>query len=128
MIIIRKHTGGLWHNHRHEPVVDDNSNIVDFSDDNDCASFKFKQKIAGNNRTKHIEIIASLKYLISFWRTLEMPIINCKINLILTWSKNCFIMAVAVINQVPEFATADTKFYVPLVTLSTQDSAKLLEQ
>ena len=37
-------------------------------------------------------------------------------------------MAVAVINQVPEFATADTKFYVPLVTLSTQDSAKLLEQ
>ena len=81
MIIIRKHTGSPWQNYRDEPVVDDNSNIVDFSDDNDCASFKFKQKIAG---TKHVEIIAPLKYLNSFWRTLEMPIVNCEINLILT--------------------------------------------
>ena len=31
------------------------------------------------------------KYLGNFWRTLEMPLINCEINLVLTWSENCLI-------------------------------------
>ena len=68
------------------------------------------------------------KYLSNFWRNLEMPlIINCDINLILTWSTNCVISNAAV-NQATTFATTDTKLYVPVVTSSTQDNAKLLQQ
>ena len=59
-----------------------------------------------------------------------MPLINCEINLILTWLENCFIIAnpVPINNQVPTFSIADTKPYVLVVTLSTQDNAKLLQQ
>ena len=69
----------------------------------------------------------SLKYLSNFWRTLEMLLINCEINLTPTWSKNCVICN-ATANQVTTLAITDTKLYVLVVTLSTQDSAKLLEQ
>ena len=69
-----------------------------------------------------------LKYLSNFWRTLEMPLINCEVNLMLTWSANCVIVSTDVANQVATFAITDTKLYVPVVTLSTQDNAKLLEQ
>ena len=44
----------------------------------------------GDNGTKNVEIMVLLKYLSNFWRTLEMALINCEINLILTWSTNCF--------------------------------------
>ena len=44
-----------------------------------------------------------LKYLSNFWRTLEIPLMNCEISLILTWSANCFLLAVTVANQVPTF-------------------------
>ena len=67
-----------------------------------------------------------LKYLSNFWRTLEMFLINCELNLILTWSANCVIVSTAVENQVKTFAITDTT--VPVVTLSTQDNAKLLQQ
>ena len=54
-----------------------------------------------------------------------MSLINCEINLILTWSEKCVLSN----DTKPKtFATADTKLYVPVVTLSTQDNAKLLEQ
>ena len=43
-----------------------------------------------DNGTKNVEIMVLLKYLSNFWRTLEMALINCEINLILTWSTNCF--------------------------------------
>ena len=69
-----------------------------------------------------------LKYLSNFWRTLEMPLINCEVNLILTWSADCVIIYNDVINQVPTFAITETNLYVPVVTLSTQDNAKLLPQ
>ena len=69
-----------------------------------------------------------LKYLSNFWRILEMPLINCKINLILAWSKNCFIRDNPFNNQVPKFTSTDTKLYVPIVILSTKDNAKLLQQ
>ena len=62
-----------------------------------------------------------LKYLSKFWRTLEMPLINCEISLILTWSANCCIVSGTMANQVPIFAITDAKIYVPVVTLSTQD-------
>ena len=57
-----------------------------------------------------------------------MPLINCEINLDLNWSKNCIIVVTDVANQVITFSITDTKLYVPVVTVSTQDNAKLLEQ
>ena len=54
--------------------------------------FKFKIKITGKTpaggNTKDVEIAVPLKYLSNFWRTLEMPLISCEINLILTWSED----------------------------------------
>ena len=55
-----------------------------------------------------------------------MPLINCEINLILTWSANCIISDSA--NKATIFVLSDTKLYVPLVTLPTQNNAKLLRQ
>ena len=51
-----------------------------------------------------------------------MPLIICEINLILTWSAPCFIIDTPIANQVPTFTITDTKLYVPVVTLSTQDN------
>ena len=74
---------------------------------------------------KDVEIIVPLNYLSNFWRTLEMPLINCEVNLILTWSKDCVIT-----NSTGEgkFAITETNLYVPVVTLSTSDNEKLLQQ
>ena len=68
-----------------------------------------------------------LKYSSNFWVTLEMSLINCEFNLILTWSANCVISSAAE-NQAIIFAISDTKLYVSVVTLSTQDNGKLLQQ
>ena len=57
-----------------------------------------------------------------------MPLINCEINLMLYWSENCFLSSNAATNQAATFAITDTKLYVPVLTLSTQDNAKLLQQ
>ena len=78
-----------------------------------------------NDRTS-AEVMVPLKYLSSFWRTLETTLINCKIILILTWSEHCVIVSTANANQGATFAITDTKLYVPVVTLSTQDNTKLL--
>ena len=59
-----------------------------------------------------------LNYLSNFWRTLEVPLINCEINLILTWSNRCFITDNPNDNQEPKFKITDTKLYLPIVTLS----------
>ena len=53
---------------------------------------------------------------------------NCEINLILTWSTNCVIVSTNAANQNATFEIADTKLYVPVVTLSTQDNSKLFQQ
>ena len=53
-----------------------------------------------------------------------MLLINCEINLILTWSANCVIVSTDVANQGAKFAIIETKLYVPVVTLSTQINAK----
>ena len=77
---------------------------------------------------KNVEIMVPLSYLRVFWRSLKLPLITCEVNLILTWSANCFIVSTNVANQNSTFAITDTKLYVPVVTLSTQDHAKLLQQ
>ena len=82
-------------------------------------SFKSKVKITGktpnDGNTKNVEIIVPLKYLSNFWSTIEMPLINCEVNLILTWSKDCVIT-----NSTGEvkFKITETKLYVPVVNLS----------
>ena len=92
-------------------------------------SFKHMVKLTGKNpaagKTKDVKIAVSLEYLNNFWRTLEMPLINGEINLILTWSED-FVISFA--TEKTKFKIADTKLYVPVVTLSIQDNAKLLQQ
>ena len=75
-----------------------------------------------------VEIMVPLKYLSNFWRTLEMPLINCEVNLILTWSSTCVIVSTGHANQAATFAITDTKLYVPVVILSTQENTKFLQQ
>ena len=69
-----------------------------------------------------------LKDLSTFLRTLEMPLINCEINLDINWSENCVIVATNVAAETGTFSITDTKLYVPVATLSTQENAKLLKQ
>ena len=57
-----------------------------------------------------------------------MSLNNCEIKLILTWSANRVIVSTNVTNQNATFEITDTKLYVPVVTLSTQDNCKLLQQ
>ena len=90
-------------------------------------SFKFKWKFLDNTNNSGVtdaKIVVLLKYL-SIRRTLEMPLINCDIKLILTWSSDCVISES---NRATTFAITDTKLYVPVVTLSIQDNTKLLQQ
>ena len=105
-------------------------------DATDSLNFKTKGKVqtaADNNNGNipggvDVEMMVPLKYLSNFWRTLEMPLINCEIELILDWSANCVIIYTHVANQVPTFTRTETNLYVPVVTLSTQDNVKLLPQ
>ena len=69
-----------------------------------------------------------LKYLSNFWRTLEMPLINCEVHLILTLSSTCVLISTNVQNQSATFAKTDTKRYVSVVNLSTQENTKFLQQ
>ena len=69
-----------------------------------------------------------LKYLSNFWRTREMPLINCEVELILDWSADCVIIYSNVNNQVPTFTITETNIQVPVVTLSTQGNVKSLPQ
>ena len=114
-----KTSGSLWQYYKDDP----NDNLKD------SESFKSKVKITGNTpnngNTKDVEIIVPLKYLSNFWRILEMPLINCEVNLILTWFKDC-----GITNSTGEEKSAitQTKIYVPAVTLSTKDNEKLLQQ
>ena len=126
-----KTSGSLWHYYSDEPFFD-NSTIADFpANNNNSASFKFRTRImgrTGNDGTKNVKIRVPLKYLSSSWRTLEMLLINCEINLILTWSNRCFIIDYLIDSQETTFTIADTRLNVPVVTFSTQDNAKLIEQ
>ena len=126
-----KTSGSLWQWFKETPAVNNNGNIVDFNWANATDSFNFKTKITGqtnNAGTIDVELMAPLKYLSNFLRTLEMPLINCEIELILTWSTGCIIIYTDVANQGPTFTITQTNLYVPVVTLSTQDNAKLLPQ
>ena len=127
-----KTTGSLWQYCKDIPARNNNNNaIIIFAENNLTDSFNFKVKFTdqtGNNVTKDVEIMVPLKYLNNFWRTLEMPLINCEVNLILTWSSTCVLVATGDANQNVKFAITNTKLYVPVVTLSTQENTKFLQQ
>ena len=111
------------------PAVHNNGNIADFNGANATDSFNSKAKITGqtddDGEINNAEIMVPLKYLSNFWRILEMPLINCEVNLILTWSANCVIVYTGVANQGTTFTITKIRLYVSVVTLSTQDNAKL---
>ena len=127
-----KTTGSLWQYCKDIPARNaNNNNIVIFAEYNITDSFKFEAKITGqtgDDGTKDVEIMVPLKYLSNFCRTLEMPLINFEVNLILTWTSRCVFIATAVQNQAATFEITDTKLYVPAVTLSTKENTKLLQQ
>ena len=109
----------MWQYYRDGPNV----NLTD------SESFKSKIKISGKTpvagNEKDVEIMVLLKYLSNFWRTLEMPLINCEVNLILTWLSACVITNST---GAGTFEIRNTELYVPVVTLSMQDNSKLFQQ
>ena len=126
-----KKFGSLWQYCKDIPAVNNNGDVVDFNGANATDSFNSIVKVTGqtdNHRIINIEIMDPLKYLSNLWRTLKMPLLNCEVNLILTWSANCVIIYTNVANQIPTFTITETNLYVPVVTLSTQNNVKLLAQ
>ena len=95
------------------------------------SSFKYKIKLLGNPvldgviAKRNVKVVIPLKYLNNFFRSLEMPLINYKIKLNLTWKKE-FVLP----NQAGDavFIINDTKTYVPVVTLSKEDNKDFIEQ
>ena len=112
-----KTSGSLWQNYRDDP----NDTITE------SESFKYKIKITGKTpaagNTKDVKTAVLLIYFSNFWRILEMSLIKWEINLILTWYKDFVICSAT---GETKFKIADTKLYVPVVTLSIQNNAKLL--
>ena len=113
-------SGSLWGFKRDEII--NNANV---SNDDNAPSFKHKASIIGNtedNRRKYgVKIAVPLKYLSNFCRSLEMPLINCKVELSLNWMERC----VLTVANTATFKITDEKLYVPFVTLSAEDNAKL---
>ena len=99
----------------------------DVTNDDNATSFKHKASIIGNagdnGRKNGVKIAVPLKYLSNFWRSLEMPLINCKVELSLNWIERCLLT----VTNTAIFKITDAKLYVPFITLSAEDNAKLLE-
>ena len=121
----------MWNYYRDEPSNPLSSN---------SESFKYKTSITrktpeNNDSLTNVKLIIPLKYLSNFWRSLNIPLINCEVELILTWSKNCVLADMTTRDNpaivAPSGATfkiKDTTLYVPVVTLSEENDTKLLEQ
>ena len=89
--------------------------------------FNFKEKITGqsaDNGTKNIEIMVPLKYFSNFWKNTEMPLISFKVSVILTWPANYVIVSTSAANH---GSISDTKLYVIIEILSTQENVKLID-
>ena len=144
----RKTTGSLWNYYRDEPNTGTDANNITHSILN-SESFDYKANftengVTHNNLTKNdVKIVVPLKYLSNFWRSLNIPLINCEVELILIWFENCVLInkltrgaaydADPVVYETdnPEDATfqiTDTKLYVSVITLSKENNIKLLEQ
>ena len=116
-------SGSLW-NFKKDEIEGD----VDLTID-EASSFKYKANLIGNtvtdgaNRKKeNVKIAVPLKYLINFWRSLEMPLINCKVKLSLGWYEECILSNEG---NAATFTITDAKLYVPVVTSRTEENTKL---
>ena len=82
-----------------------------------------------DNDVKNVKLVMPSKYISNFFRSLEMTLVNCKIDLELTWHKDCMISSAnAAAGQVVSFMVTNTKLYVPIVTLSNKDNTNLTKQ
>ena len=119
-------TGSLYQFKRDEPP-DDNANVA-----NDTTSLVYKSKLLSgtdDNNVNNVKLVVPLKYVSSFFRSLEMLLVNSKFDLELTWHKDCIISSVnAAAGQVVSSLITNTKLYVPVVTLSTKDNNNLTKQ
>ena len=144
-----KTTGSLFNYYRDEPNSGgegDGNNRINYSI-KDSKYFNYKTSLTGtlkgNDTEKDTEIAIPLKYLSNFWRNLDMPLINCEVSLTLSWYENCVITSkgtreaggtadvpiVAINNPTNAvFKITDCKFYVPVVTLSSEEDNELLNQ
>ena len=91
-----KTSGRLWQYCKDIPAVNNYGHIVGFNGANATDSFNFKAIITGqtndDGEINNVETMVPLTYISNFWRTLEMALINCEANLILTWSADCVIV------------------------------------
>ena len=85
-----------------------------------------------NRILKNATLAVPLKYLSNFWRSLEMPLINCKIESKLKWTKYCVLSPNGNdnVNDIDNandiiFTIKDTKLYVPVATLSARNNQTL---
>ena len=126
-----KTSGSLRQYYRDEPFDGDNGDIIDFpADIYNSDSFKLKTMRAvraGKDGIKKVKIRVPLKYLSNFLKTLEITLISCEVNLMLTQSAKCFVIDNPIASQEP-FTISDTKLYVPVVSLSTRNNEKLFKQ
>ena len=117
-------SGRLWQFKRGEQNMN-NGNPANITKV-DSTSFEYKSSILGNPAANEVlrnaKIIVPLKYLLNFWRSLDMPLINCKIHLELNWTKDCVISSII---EATTLKITNTKLYVPIVTLTTKDSVSL---
>ena len=144
----RKTTGILWNYYRDEPSSTIGDNNITHSILN-LESFDYKANFMENgvthdNLTKNdVKVVVRLKHLSNFWRHLDIPLINCEVELILTWFKNCVLIDKSIReanygadpnvygidnSEDATFKITDIKLHVPVVTLSKKDDIKLLEQ
>ena len=109
------------------------ANNADLSVDN-SQSFKYKAGLVGktvdvvnnsNSSVRNTKIVVPLKYLSNFWKSLEMPLINCKIYLELNWIEDCIWSSDGGSAKVK---IIDAKLDVPIVTLSTKDNINLTKK
>ena len=121
-------SGSLWQFKKDEvPANNADLTIVN------CEFFEYKAALVGktkkfadqNSSVKDTKIVVPLKYLSNLWRSLEMPLINCKVHLELNWIEG-YILSSA--GDSTKFEITDAKSHVPLVTLSTIDSTSLTKQ
>ena len=136
----KKTIGSLWNYYRDQPSDPLSTN---------SESFKYKTSITGNTYNVDLtivgdggnpipnpnydankvgknetEVVIPLKHLSNFWRTLDIPLINCEVEIILTWTKNCILADMTIRADLPaivaptglEFQITDTKLCVPFVT------------
>ena len=114
-------TSGSWWQLERDEIIG-NNNLTN----NSASSFNYKSNLIGNTdadgKKEGVKIDVPLKYLRNFWRSLEIPLISCKVEPLLRWYENCVLSNVAGDSA---FKVTDAKRYVPVVTLSTEDNAKL---